>query len=256
MGFADAPDGEGRCPEAQVEDGAKQDSAHTAEAIEKCLGDSGAKERHAKRQPADQDASGAQRGAQLNRPGFQPGNRGTHFKKSYSVNVGKNQRKLASLAMIGAVIPASVRRKVSRARVGHFASTDGRKPALVPVCFVVIGDSLYHAIDAKPKSRDPRRLQRVLNIKRHPNAALLVDHYEEDWRRLWFVLFSGTARVITRGLEHRRAIRALRRKYPQYRTTVPLDADALIIAIDVQRLSGWRSSSPGRRASLRRDPPA
>ena len=126
----------------------------------------------------------------------------------------------------------------------------------MPVCFVLIEDTLYHAIDAKPKSRDPRRLQRVLNMRANPNAALLVDHYEEDWRRLWYALFRGKARLISKGAEHQRAIRALRRKYPQYRTTVPLDAGALVIAIDVRRLSHWPSSSPGspgRRARPRRD---
>ena len=149
-----------------------------------------------------------------------------------------------------------MRRQVSTARVGHFGSSDGRRPALVPVCFVFIGATLYHAIDAKPKARAPRRLQRVRNIQANPNAALLVDHYEEDWRRLWYALFRGIARVIANGPEHQRAIRALRRKYPQYRTTVPLDAGSLVIALDVRRLSHWRSSSPGRGRARRRSWPA
>lgn len=154
------------------------------------------------------------------------------------------------------LIPAAVRRQVTRTRVGHFASSDGKRPALVPVCFVLIGETLYHAIDAKPKTREPRNLRRVLNVQANPTAAFLVDHYEEDWRRLWYALFHGTARVITHGTEHQRAVRALRRKYRQYRTTVPLGGGALVIALDVQRLSRWRSSSPGRRDSVQRDRPA
>ncbi|HET9849941.1 MAG TPA: TIGR03668 family PPOX class F420-dependent oxidoreductase [Candidatus Dormibacteraeota bacterium] len=146
-----------------------------------------------------------------------------------------------------------MRRQVTRARVGHFASSDGERPALVPVCFVLLGATLYHAIDAKPKAREPRRLQRVLNIRANQNAALLVDHYEEDWRRLWYALFRGTARILESGTEHERAIRALRRKYRQYRTTVPLDDGALVIALDAQRLSHWQSSSPGRDRARRRD---
>ena len=146
-----------------------------------------------------------------------------------------------------------MRRQVTRARVGHFASSDGKRPAVIPVCFVLIGATLYHAIDAKPKSREPRRLQRILNLRANPNVALLVDHYEEDWRRLWYALFRGTARVLDSGAEHERAIRALRRKYPQYRTVVPLDSGALVIALDAQRLSHWRSSSPGPDRVRRRD---
>jgi PPOX class probable F420-dependent enzyme len=126
----------------------------------------------------------------------------------------------------------------------------------VPVCFVLIGETLYHAIDAKPKTRKSGKLRRVSNVRGNPNAALLVDHYEDDWRRLWYALFGGTARVIAHGREHQRAVRALRRKYPQYRTTFALDAGALVIALDVARLSHWRASSPGRRAPVRQDPRA
>jgi PPOX class probable F420-dependent enzyme len=150
------------------------------------------------------------------------------------------------------VIDAGLRRRLARARVGHVATSDGLTPAVVPVCFVLIGETLYHAIDGKPKSASAAMLRRVKNVRANPRAALLVDHYVEDWRRLWYVLVRGRARVLDHGAEQRRAIVALRRKYPQYRTTLPLAADALVIAIDVRRLRHWRASSPGRpRAGLR-----
>lgn len=126
----------------------------------------------------------------------------------------------------------------------------------MPVCFVLLGETLYHAIDAKPKSTDPHRLRRVRNVRANPVAALLVDHYVEDWRRLWYALFSGRARVIERGPEQQRAIAALKRKYPQYRTTLPLPSDALVIAIDVRRLSHWQARSPARRPASRPRRPA
>jgi len=126
----------------------------------------------------------------------------------------------------------------------------------VPVCFVLLGETLYHAIDAKPKATGPRRLRRVRNVRANPVAALLVDHYVEDWRRLWYALFSGRARVIEQGPEQQRAIAALRRKYLQYRTTLPLRSDALVIAIDVRRLSHWQASSPARRRADRSGRPA
>jgi len=127
---------------------------------------------------------------------------------------------------------------------------------VVPVCFVLLAETLYHAIDAKPKSTTPGRLRRVRNVRANPAAALLVDHYVEDWRRLWYALFIGRARLIDGGPEQQRAIAALKRKYPQYRTTLPLSRDALVIAIDVRRLSHWQASSPDRRRAGRRDRPA
>jgi PPOX class probable F420-dependent enzyme len=153
-----------------------------------------------------------------------------------------------------AVIDAGLRRRIGRARVAHFATTDGREPALVPVCFVLLGNAVYHAIDAKPKSAAAGKLRRVRNVRANSSAALLVDHYEDDWRRLWFVLIRGRARVIEKGVEHDRAIEALRRKYPQYRTQLPLPREALVIALDLGRISHWRANSPGRRCANRTAP--
>jgi hypothetical protein len=48
----------------------------------------------------------------------------------------------------------------------------------------------------------------------------------------------------------------LRKKYPQYRTTVPLAPDALVIAIDVRRLRHWRASSRGPGHARRPGRPA
>jgi PPOX class probable F420-dependent enzyme len=155
-----------------------------------------------------------------------------------------------------AVIDAVVRRRIARVRVGHLATSDGLTPVVVPVCFVLLGETLYHAIDGKPKSANAGQLRRVKNVRANPRAALLVDHYVEDWRRLWWVLLRGRARVVDRGPEQQRAIVALRKKYPQYRTTVPLSADALVIAIDVRRLRHWRASSAGRRRAARSARPA
>jgi PPOX class probable F420-dependent enzyme len=151
------------------------------------------------------------------------------------------------------MIDAGLRRRINRARVGHLATSDGSTPSVVPVCFVLVGETLYQAIDGKPKSVDPGRLLRVRNVRANPRAALLIDHYVEDWRRLWYVLLRGKARIIDHGPEHQRAIVALRRKYPQYRTSVPLAPDALVIAIDVRRLRHWRVSS-ARRVSRPRRP--
>jgi PPOX class probable F420-dependent enzyme len=145
---------------------------------------------------------------------------------------------------------------VARARVGHLATSDGVTPSVVPVCFVLLGETLYHAIDGKTKSAAPGRLRRVKNVRANPRAALLIDYYVEEWRRLWYVLLRGRARVLEDGPEHARAISGLKRKYPQYRSSLPLAADALVIAIDVRRLSRWPPSSRGRRRAGRLGRPA
>lgn len=107
-----------------------------------------------------------------------------------------------------------------RARVARLATADRQgRPSVVPICFAVRGRRLYSAIDEKSKRAAPRRLKRVRNIAANPHVALVVDAYREDWRRLWYVLVIGTAEVIQPGAaEHAAALRALRRKYRQYRT--------------------------------------
>ena len=108
-------------------------------------------------------------------------------------------------------------------------------PHVVPCCFVLDGDTVYSAVDAKPKST--ARLQRIRNLETNPAAALVVDHYDdEDWSALWWVRVDGTARVLDAGVEFESALDLLTRKYHQYRETRPLGP---VIALDVRRWTGW-----------------
>jgi len=100
--------------------------------------------------------------------------------------------------------------------VGRLATTreDGR-PHLVPVVFARAGGDLWSPVDAKPKSG--RELLRLRNLRARPEACLLVDRYEGDWSRLWWVRVDADAEVCRgAGLEHSDAAAALRAKYPQY----------------------------------------
>lgn len=108
----------------------------------------------------------------------------------------------------------------------------------MPICFAETGGRLYSPIDEKPKRAAPLRLRRVRNIASNPHVAVVIDAYREDWRRLWYVLVFGTARVIKPGVaEHTRALRALRRKYRQYRT-MRLEQRP-VLAITVDRTVTW-----------------
>ena len=70
------------------------------------------------------------------------------------------------------------------------ADSDG-VPHVVPVCFTILESTIYIAIDQKPKSGDPRALKRIQNISSNPSVALIVDHYEDDWRQLAWVMLRG-----------------------------------------------------------------
>ena len=125
-------------------------------------------------------------------------------------------------------------RRIADARVGRLATvTDTGRPHVVPCCFVLIGDVIYSAIDAKPKST--HLLQRVRNIEVNPRASLLVDHYDEDWATLWWIRLDGSARTVTTATERSDALDLLAAKYPQYVEQPP---PGPVLAIDV---TGWRA---------------
>ena len=128
-----------------------------------------------------------------------------------------------------------MRRRVSDARVGRLATTTAdARPHVVPCCFALSEASLYTAVDAKPKSS--ARLQRVRNLEANPAAALVVDHYEEDWTQLWWVRVDGIARILASGAEHDAALALLAAKYPQYQRDPP---PGPVIAIDIRTWRTW-----------------
>jgi PPOX class probable F420-dependent enzyme len=131
-----------------------------------------------------------------------------------------------------------MRRRVEVARVARLATLarDGT-PHLVPFCFVLNGDLLYSAVDAKQKRTS--RLQRLANVARDPRVTVLVDHYEEDWTRLWWVRLAGRAEELDPGGEAEQALQLLARKYPQYVEAPP---PGPVLRIEVQRWSGWSAS--------------
>ena len=131
------------------------------------------------------------------------------------------------------------RRFLSRQRVAHLATADASgKPHVIPICFALAGDTVYIAIDEKPKRGDPLKLRRLRNIAENPSVAVVADVYDDgDWSRLGFVLVHASARVLTDGGEHARAIGALRDKYAQYRR-MALEARP-VIAADIQSTTSW-----------------
>ncbi len=130
------------------------------------------------------------------------------------------------------------RARFASARVARLATVrpDGA-PHVVPVVFALDGDTIRLVVDEKPKRH--RRLQRLVDIEREPRVSLLVDAYDEDWDRLWWVRADGRARLVGDGPELERALRLLVDRYPQERERPP---QGPAIAVDIER---WRHWQPG-----------
>ena len=129
------------------------------------------------------------------------------------------------------------RRFLERSRVGHLATADARgAPHLIPVCYAADAGTLYITVDEKPKRRDIP-LKRVRNILDNPQAAFVVDRYDEDWSRLGWVMLRGAVEILNDGAEHDRAQALLRDRYPQYRAMNL--AELPVIALRIQRATSW-----------------
>jgi PPOX class probable F420-dependent enzyme len=111
----------------------------------------------------------------------------------------------------------------------------GGQPHLVPCTFVVDGEGrIAIGIDNKPKSS--ANLRRLANIAANPQVSLLVDHYDDDWTRLWWARADGTAAVEHEGQEHASHWAQLRAKYPQYAGQA---LGGPVIAVTVSSWTGW-----------------
>jgi PPOX class probable F420-dependent enzyme len=128
---------------------------------------------------------------------------------------------------------------VRTARVARLATTDpDGRPHLVPIVFALPGQTLYSAVDAKPKRS--RSLRRVANARQRPDVTVLIDHYEDDWSRLWWVSLRGRAQVLEAGEEAERALQLLVDKYEQYRREPP---GRPVLAVDILEWRSWDASA-------------
>lgn len=131
-----------------------------------------------------------------------------------------------------------MRRRISDSTVARLATVgrDGR-PHIVPITFALGDDAMYFAVDFKPKKTAD--LQRLRNIEVNPAVAVLVDHYEDDWTKLWWVRVDGSARIVTVGAQFDRAIALLAERYEQYQSARP---QGPAVVITIERMTGWSAS--------------
>jgi PPOX class probable F420-dependent enzyme len=130
---------------------------------------------------------------------------------------------------------------VTVARVARLATLRADGTArLVPITFVLLDGLVCSAVDdVKPKRS--MQLARLADVRRDPRAAVLVDHYAEDWTQLWWVRIDGTAAVHEAGELADRARTALAEKYPPYATAPP---GGSVLVLTPHRWAGWRGSAP------------
>ena len=131
---------------------------------------------------------------------------------------------------------AVCRRLATGARVARLATVDPReRPHVVPVVFALEGNALYSTVDRKPKSTP--QLRRLDNIRARPEkVTVLIDHYEEDWTRVWWVRLRGRGRVVDEGPDLERAIALLEAKFEQYRDAEP---QGPAVILDIAEWMGW-----------------
>jgi PPOX class probable F420-dependent enzyme len=123
----------------------------------------------------------------------------------------------------------NIRTFIRAARIAHLATADSAgQPLVIPICFVFDGKEFFSPIDEKPKRISPHKLKRLRNIEENSRVSLVIDRWDEDWRKLAYILVTGKARILLSGQRHRKAVNLLRRKYRQYRS-MAIDQRPMIV---------------------------
>jgi PPOX class probable F420-dependent enzyme len=133
--------------------------------------------------------------------------------------------------------PQEARELFGSARVARLATVrESGGPHLIPICFALDGDTLFTAVDHKPKRTAD--LARLRNIAAEPRVSVLADLYDEDWSQLWWARMDGMAEVTDDPAAREHAIGLLRARYVQY-TDAPPDGPVVVVAATTW--SGWRA---------------
>jgi PPOX class probable F420-dependent enzyme len=134
-------------------------------------------------------------------------------------------------------LPGWARELLAAERVGRLAFIDDEeRPRVLPVTYALLGDSVWSAIDEKPKrTAEPARLR---YLRDRPEAALCVDHYSDDWSRLAWVQLLGRIDILPAD-ESAPALEALCARYEPYRERTP---PGPLLRLSVERTLSWRAA--------------
>jgi PPOX class probable F420-dependent enzyme len=130
---------------------------------------------------------------------------------------------------------SEMRRNATQARVARVGTVDERgRVHLVPVTFALAGQVWYSPTDA-----GERQAKRLRNLARDPRVSILIDAYDDDWAKVWWVRLRGTGRVVSDGPERDHAWQLLREKYPQFADTPSDEGGGPVMAVDIEHWTGW-----------------
>ena len=141
-----------------------------------------------------------------------------------------------------AELPAWARDLLERSPLGHLSYLDdGDRPRVLPVTFAITGEELWTAIDRKPKRKPADQIARVRYLRRRPESALCVDHYEDDWSRLAWVQVTASVAICDLEADDgaATALEGLQAKYAHYVDEPP---EGPFIALRPERVLWWRAS--------------
>ena len=129
---------------------------------------------------------------------------------------------------------------IKRAKVARLATVDQKShPYVVPVVFVFHENSFFIPLDEKVKTVNARKLKRVKNIEKNPNVTLLIDEYQNDWKKLFFLMIHGKA-TVTDGKNSKimdKVHKLLISKYPQYKK---IGVGNSCIKINTTKVTFWK----------------
>jgi len=131
---------------------------------------------------------------------------------------------------------------IKGAKVVRLATVDQKShPYVVPVVFVFHENSFFIPLDEKVKTVNARKLKRVKNIEKNPNVTLLIDKYQNDWKKLFFLMIHGRATMID-GKNSKlmdKIHKLLISKYPQYKK---IGIGNSCITIHPTKVTFWNNS--------------
>jgi PPOX class probable F420-dependent enzyme len=129
--------------------------------------------------------------------------------------------------------------------VARLATLGPGGPRQFPVVFARVDGALWSPVDGKPKAGG--ELARVRHVRREPRVSLLLDHYADEWRCLWWIAIEGRAGVVeppdaSADPGTAAVASALRAKYPQYASVPLLRPPATLLRIEPLRVRSWCAS--------------
>src|SRR5919201_488647 len=140
--------------------------------------------------------------------------------------------------LVGCELPPWASNLLAEAPVAHLGLLDeDDRPRVMPVTFAPHGGAVWSAVDDKPKRRPGAELARVRFLRRRPQAALTVDHYDDDWSQLAWVQLLGRVQVLD-AAEDAPGMEALVAKYEPYRDEPP---PGPLLRLVPERALHWRA---------------